>query len=160
MRLTRPSAVHETSVRLGNEEAESVEIHVDGTQNTGVKVACFGFNERTILGGPRAFCVNGDLLKSCKALTGKWDAVDVGPDDLTFTQTTRGVHKIVIRDVWGVIKGFRVYEQDFDDNSALRSICDRIDLVQGRADASEIYCPATSDRNSRVYRKNPYDCDG
>ncbi|KAL4112869.1 hypothetical protein QTP88_016589 [Uroleucon formosanum] len=152
-------------VRLGNEQAKKIELHADGWHNTHINVLCIGLNERTIAGGPRAFCINNDILKSCKSLQNKWDHINIDFNDMMFTRTTRGAHKIIFYEIPELINAFDKFNSE-PDNKVLQTICDKIDLVKGTYKDDQWDCSARkvgmflmkNDIERSFDNKNPYGC--
>lgn len=86
---------------------------------------------------------------------------------------TRGTHKIIFTDVAELINGFENIERDRDDRNAVKTVCDRINLVKGTVIVDRWDCPAakqwtTSSGMGNFYSwqyhskpedKNPYGCD-
>jgi len=165
MRMTAQSAMYDKKLRLGNEQAKKIELHADGWTNTHVNVLCIGLNERTIAGGPRAFCINNDILKSCKNLQNKWDRINIDFNDMLFTRTNRGPHKIIFYEIPELINAFDKFNSE-PNNIMLQTVCDKIDLVRGTYKDEYWDCPAKkcgiylmSDDLKRSFAdKNPYGC--
>lgn len=173
MRMTSQSAMYDKTIHLGNEQVKDIELHADGYHNTFVNVVCIGLNERTIAGGPRAFCLNNDLLKACKDLYNKWDNINIDFNDILLTRTSRGAHKIIFTDVTELINAFEKLARNRDDNNAVQAACDRINLVRGTLKDEYWDCPAKKvwttahgagnfyswEKHSKAEDKNPYGCD-
>jgi len=173
LRMTSQSAMYDKKVHLGNEQAKKVEVHADGYHNTFINVICIGFNERTIAGGPRAFCINNDILKSCKSLKNQWNDINIEWNDIMLTRTNRGAHKIIFHEIEKLINGFEKFDRESNDVEALWTICNRIDLVKGDFKDEYWDCPAektwtvaTGAGNFYSWRtenkkedKNPYGCN-
>jgi hypothetical protein len=173
MRMTSQSAMYSGEVHLGNEQTRQVELHADGWHNTFVNVLCIGFDERTIAGGPRAFCVNNNILKACKKLMNKWSDVNTDFNDMMFTRTSRGTHKLVFRDIENLVNGFERLSRNNDDADAVWAVCDRMDLVKGDTSDDHWHCAARKrythnhlvlflysiTNEYKAQDKNPYGCN-
>lgn len=174
MRMTSQSVMYDKTLHLGNEQVENIEVHADGFTNTYVNVMCIGMNERTIAGGPRAFCLNNDILLSCNQLYNKWNDVDIfWGHTLTFTRTKRAIHKIIFYDVAKLVDGFEELERNRNSTDAMKQICDHIHLVKGTHDFEEDECPAEKvwmtssgmgafyhwETHSKYELKNPHGCE-
>lgn len=170
-RMTAQSAMYDKKIRLGNEQAKKIELHADGYHNTFVNVFCIGLNERTIVGGPRAFCINNDILNSCKVLKNQWDDINLNWDDMMFTRTIRGAHKIIFTEIDQLITALDKFNSE-PNIEVLHAICNKINLIRGEYLDEYWTCPAdktwtTSSGMGNFYswkshkrneNKNPYGC--
>lgn len=173
MRMSSPTAMYDIPISFINDQISEIEVHADGYQDTIVDVVCIGLKTQIITGrgygGPSGFCVNNDLLKSCKNLRKTWDKIDIDHHDITLTRTNRGTHKIVFREIENLMSGFDSIYRDNKSKDALQKVCERIELVRGTFNHEHVDCPAertwTTPYGSGVtYHSenkdtNPYGCD-
>lgn len=160
MRMTSQSANYGKKIRLGNEQVKAVELHVDGYHNTYINFMCFGFNEGTIAGGPQAICINNDVLQACKSLQNKWNDINIEWNDMMFTRTKRGAHKIILNNIEELVNAFETLKRNDNDLEALKKVCNNIDLVRGTHEDESWHCPSQRVWTSHEENedKNPYGC--
>lgn len=170
MRMTCQSAMYDKSIHLGNEEVKEIEIHADGYRNTYVDTLCIGLNERTIADGPRAICINNDLLKACDA-ENRWGDIDIHWNYIMLTKTSRGASKIAFSNVSDLIDSYEKLMRNSEDADSRRIVCENISLAKGTFKQEFWECPATkiwkadgTNLQSSYYAtreedKNPYGCD-
>lgn len=172
MRMSSQSVMYDKTVHLGNEQVKEVQLHADGYHNTYVNRMCFGFNERTIAGGPQAFCVNNELLQACKSLGKRWEHINIEWNDMMFTRTSRGAQKIIFSNIENLIRGFEKLRKDDNDKEALDDVCSNIELVRGTFKQEYWDCPAEKrwttthvglifvvQEHKKKEDKNPYGCE-
>lgn len=139
-----------------SERAKQLEVHADGYRRTYVDHVCVGMhNERKT--EYRSMCVNSYLLDKCAELTG---TLEYGPLSdwkgvIPMSKSTRGVHKIVFRNLDFLVDDFQRLVHNASDIVAGYQVCSRISFSMGEKEIGDEYCEARHVYNVRNYRSVP-----